>query len=182
MTSLAYLRNRADRIGDYLVQLSMSRPVWQGLALVGGYWLLAAFLPFLPLYAVVSAILMAVTLSVLMAYTPGMLQSLITGDMGAGERLVIGIWIAWFGDMLLRFWSISMRGLERPEWMLTSDIVTFLIFIKLMGATLLLASPGSDNGKVPARNWISLGIAFSLGVAVAAVLLATTIGVGLISP
>ena len=173
------LRISAAGVGRYLGRLACSPTFWQGVGVVAGFWALAAIVDFLPLYAMTRVILLVVSVGVLLAYLPGFLEAMVARPIRDGEQLVLGIWVAWAGDIMLGVWAITQRWLDRPEWMLTSDFVTFIVFVKLLGATLHLTSPGSVEGRVPRGNWVLLAIAFSLGALVAGVLLATSMGVGL---
>lgn len=168
------------QIADYANRLFHSKYAWIGIGACLAFWTTAYFTPFTPVYVVVNVIFLALSISVSLSYFAGFLEALIAGELREGEQLVMGIWLAWFGDSLLRIWAMTQRGLGYPDWMVGSDIVSFLIFIKLMGATLHMAAPGAVEGEVPRTIWIRLGIAFTLGAAFAALILATSMGAGLV--
>lgn len=98
-----------------------------------------------------------------------------TDHLRPGGMLAVGIAVLWIAEPLLNLWSYLWRLHGQPSWMINSQVVSTLIYMKIIAAGLhILAPPGfsnEDGQRVPPRNKWMLTISCLAGLMVFAAIL-----------
>lgn len=113
------------------------------------------------------AISFSIWIAVGVTYLPGAILGVLERRPTNADYLIIGIVCAGLSTALMRGWSAFYRILGRPEWMFENPIFGYLILLGIFGGVIHLTAPGAIGGRVPARNWIKVGIAIGIGAAMA---------------
>ncbi len=119
-----------------------------------------------PLIEVLNGLLLAVACGVCVAFFPTMWEALRARRPRADQILVAGIWWSWLAVVEQRVWSIAWRGLGTPMWLVNSDVTTHFVSVALLAGLMHLAGPEAIDGRVPARQWVRIGVIASGGIAV----------------
>lgn len=157
-------------------QILRWRVAWSAALLMTAFWTVHYLVPFKPLMQSLNALVLCVSISVVLTYAPAWAQTLAKPRLDGGDALSLGIGCTWCSDIGFRLWSIAWRGLDNPEWMLTTAILPLLLTVNFMGGVLHLTAPGAVDGVVPRRNWIILGI--TVGAAFFVILITIMVGRG----
>ena len=96
----------------------------------------------------------------------------------ADQILVAGIWWSWFAVIEQRVWSVVWRGLGTPMWLANSDFTTHFVSIALLAGLMHLAGPEAIDGRVPARQWVRIGLIVAAGLGGFAVLVVCGLALG----
>ncbi len=131
----------------------------------------ALFVPAPTLIIVLNCLVFAIACGVITAYLPSVYRACTTERPNQGDILVVGIWLAWISLIEARVWSIAWRALNRPEWLVDTDITTHIIAMALLAGVMHLAGPEAIEGRVPTKQWIRIGVLVASGALVAIVML-----------
>lgn len=145
------------------VRFLHSRILWTSFVLFLVFLVVAWWIPNGPLMEISHSIRLAISLAVVVAYTPICLQAVKLRRIDRVHQLSLGIWMGWFSAFLMGVWSLAWRMSGKPAWMTESDLNAFFLAMSTMGATLHITAPGAIDGIIPRKNWIMLGIAFAAG-------------------
>lgn len=148
------------------MKIFRSRHFRYGLLAASGF-LPLLFLPTAYMFDLVNALTVAVGVGVLAAYGPGVWRSYQQDEWGGGHYLVLGIAVTWIATTLRHMWNWAWRFAGKPDAMIDHPAVAFLVFLAMLGGTLHLAASGAIDGDIPRRNWLRLGIALAVGLALA---------------
>jgi len=118
--------------------------------------------PFLPLYTFYRALLIVAEAAILIYFLPAAYDSTRATTLTAGDRMALGLWISFLGDIALGAWALAQK-LSGLEWMLASQVLTFIIFVKASGAMLVLTSPNAVDPPVARRSRVMIAAAFVAG-------------------
>lgn len=66
-----------------------------------------------------------------------------------------------------RLWATATRWLDRPEWMLESALMPLAPWSIFFGLIMLLMTPNTTQGSIPAGNWWRVVAASIIGTALA---------------
>jgi hypothetical protein len=157
-----------------------SRTIHVAVVLVAAFWLVASFTQFQDLFLGVNLVIIAIEVLIMLAYLPAFLIAIVeTWPLTERDQLIMGIYVAWCFDFWQRVWSLIWRYSGDAQWMIVSDMLTFFLFGRMLGAVLHVTAPSSEAGRVPAASWARIGLAFVAGVVVALILIFFAIGGGL---
>jgi len=165
--------------GDFFtyVGLLLRSPTFLlGCALIAAFWGVASVVEFDTYFMVLNFTIILVEVLVLFGYLPAFLACLLRWPPNERDQLIIGIWIAWSFDLVNRIWSLSWRFSGQPQWMLTSDFLTFMLFGRTIAAMLHVTAPTAVEGIVSKTSWLKLGLAFGLGVVATMAVIYLSIG------
>lgn len=143
------------------------RVAWSLAAVLAAFWVVQAVVPPKMLMQVLNALVLCVSISVVCTYAPAWLQTLGKPRLSGPDALSLGIGGTWCAEIGQRIWSIVWRGLNQPDWMVSTPVLPLLLTLVFMGGVLHLTAPGAVDGVVPRRNWIILGITIGAAVFVA---------------
>lgn len=148
-------------------------------ALWGGFWIVAPFLNQDDAIAITSSLVFAVSIGVLFAYFGGARDILRAQRMTAANLLVAGIIVGWGSNVFRALWAWTFRYFDRPEWMQTSKIPAFMLWVLFTaGAFHLVASRVSDDPTAGAEpsgymRYIGVVVAAATGVSMVLIYLTT---------
>lgn len=143
--------------------LARSRIVRTALLLVTAYWAVALFLPPTIVIQVLNYVLIAVAVAVTLAYMPDVLDALKMDRVDRVAQLTLGIALSWLAVVINRSW-VGVIRISDADWMRTSPMIGFYVFLSILAGVLHITAPGAINGQVPRKNWIRIGFAISIGV------------------
>ncbi len=107
--------------------------------------------------------LVAMAIGVYIASWPSIAETLTSArPLDRADWLGLGIFCAWVGTFVNRFWSIVWYYLGQPEWLLESDTLGYALWLRMCAAVFHLAAPGAIDEQVPPRRWINIGILVSM--------------------
>ena len=155
--------------------LVRSRIVRTALALVAAYWMAAFFMPAVLLIQTLNYVLIAVAFAVTVAYLPDVLYAIRMDRIDRVAQLSLGIALSWTAVIINRSWVAAIR-IADTEWMRTSPVIGFYIFLSVLAGVLHITAPGAIDGDIPRRNQIILGLAIGLGVLIAWLVIGLGIG------
>ncbi len=142
-------------------------------ATVIGFAAVAWLTPFLPLYSFYRALLIIAEAAILIYFLPAAYDATRATLMTAGDRMALGLWIAFLGDIVLGAWALAQK-LTGFEWMLASQALTFIIFVKASGALLVLTAPQAVEPPPARPPWVIV-LAFVSGGVFSGVVLLTAL-------
>lgn len=135
------------------------------------FWPIAWFVPRMALFDIINAMGMVLGLAVLVAYSPGLVETVRYPErMQKAHYLVLGIIATWIA-MLVRsgiLWTWRWYG-EPPGW-LDHWIMAFAAWLIVTGGALHLLAPGVIEGHIPRASFSHLGAALAIGITIGAVL------------
>lgn len=143
-----------------------SRTVKIAAALFAAYFAVAAFVPFKPLIEILNWGLIGVAGAVTIAYAPVAWRALAAERIDQVQQLTLGICLTWIAAIMMRLWAVAWRATGSPDWMLNSKVVGFFVYAAILGGVLHLTAPGAVDGRVPRRNWVTLGVAIGAALTV----------------
>lgn len=155
------------------------RVFWTSVFLTGAYVLLAYSLPtqaFLELVRIMAA---TTSLIVAVSYSVDAWESVTAEQPDRTDSLVIGIFLMAVSGFVTNFWLLMYRLAERQEWMLNLLTFGFLsAWLAAFAAVLQVWAPGvlrksADGEDVPPARLRAVGLAASIGVFAALVVLAS---------
>lgn len=149
-------------------------------AFIGAAW----FTPPAQLIGLFSAILLALSIGVCVAYHRPV-RDILFGDepLERSDWLALGIFLSWFGNLILRLHSIIWRALGRPDWLENNHAISYSLFMIACAAAFHLAAPGAIGLKrVPTERWVKIGVLSAFGVFAATLLGYALDWLGLIRP
>lgn len=150
------------------------RVAWSLAVALAIFWLAWLAFPFQFIMQILNALVLCVSISVVITYSPAWVQTLNKERLNGADALSLGIGGTWCAEIGQRLWSIIWRGLDQPEWMLTTSLLPLLLTLSFMGGVLHLTAPGAVDGIVPRRNWIILGV--TLGAAAFVIMIVVLVG------
>jgi hypothetical protein len=143
---------------------------------LGLYPVAALLIPPATLYLAINAAVLAFAIAVVLAFAPSVRGALTSRHLAAGQHLVVGIFMAWLSDALLRAYSGAFRWMDRPDWVIEHPILGhvpgFCLSVGLVGAIVHLTVP-NEEGRIPARHLVLIGGAVVAFLAAVAVLVAS---------
>lgn len=153
-----------------------SKTAWIAISLSIVYWLMAFIVPLDVTLQTLNWVLVAVAVTVTVAYTPTAIDALASSRPDRVEQLVLGIICAWVATIGLRIWTGIWRFLDQPDWMQESRLLGFFIYISILGGVLHITAPGSTNVAIPKKNWLMLLFAILSGGLVAGFVIGWKLG------
>lgn len=136
-----------------------------------GFWIAAYFVENRILLEVGNALVMAISVSVGVAYTPALIKVLRNPAYEEMQYLIAGIWLSWWAHAGWRAWSLLWLLSGQPAWLVNSDVVAFFLFSVFCGGAFHLISPNALWKEIPGLRWIALGLVVGFGVIVGMVLI-----------
>jgi hypothetical protein len=170
-----------NHLAQLLVVLARSRIVRTAILLVAGYWMAALLLPSIILIQALNYVLISVALAVSIAYLPDVLHAIRMDRVDRVAQLSLGIALSWMAVLINRSWVGVIRVTD-AEWMRTSPVIGFYVFLSVLAGVLHITAPGAVDGVIPKRNQIILGVAIGVGLLVAWVVIWLGLGEEFILP
>lgn len=150
-----------SRMANRLRDLLSHRMVW----LIGGgsalYATAVVLAPYEQLRDMVYYLSAAISLIIVILYTPTAYDGLRRNRMNGSDQVLYGIVIVFFGLFMTYSWVSIRRNLD-IAWMYESPILTYFVWLTSIGGMLYILAPGSVRTYVPKRNIVSLVIAITL--------------------
>lgn len=81
--------------------------------------------------------------------------------------LVYGVWVSWCDVLYRTIESLVWRILGQPSWIINSDFTSAYLWFGIIAAISHIIRPGGLNDRVPAREWIRVGVIIGSAVLVA---------------
>ncbi len=131
-------------------------------ACVAAFAVMAILTPFLPLYTFYRTVLLAAEIGILIYFLPATYDAMKARHLTAGDRMALGLWVGFLGDLALGGWALAQKVIG-ADWMLFSQFLTFIIFVKAAGAMLVLTSPNAVDPISTRRSWLIFSGAFVCG-------------------
>jgi hypothetical protein len=148
-------------------QLLTSSKLWTAIALWSAFWVVEPFVEHHEyLFDVMNALSVSVGIGILIAYSEGIYESLVTKRPIGGHWLILGIAVTWVASSVRQIWNWAWRWLDQPLWMINHPFVAFLVWVLVTGGALHLMSKNAIEGQIPRRNWLRLGWWVALGLSV----------------
>ncbi len=148
-------------------KIARHKMIWIAISLSLIYWIMAAIAPVDITLESLNWILVATATVVTIAYAPVAIGAVASGRPDRVEQLVLGIVCSWGATIAMRTWSGVWRFLDQPDWMASSRIFGFFIYISILGGVLHITAPGAADGVIPRKNWVMLGLAIGSGALIA---------------
>ncbi len=160
---------------DVFRTVARSRVVKAAIALSAGYWLAAFLLPSILLIQVLNYVLIAIAIAVSVAYLPNVYEALKMDRIDRVAQLSLGISLSWLAVLINRSW-VGVIRITDADWMRTSPMIGFYVFLSVLAGVLHITAPGAIDGIIPKRNQIILGAAIGVGVLVAWIVIGFGLG------
>lgn len=150
----------------YLRLLIVSRNFHVAVAMVGFFVVAAHYTRFFDLFLATNFVMVPLEFLIFLIYMPGFLRGMITrpGEGSAELYLIMGIWLNWSADLVVRIWSLVWRYSGRPEWMIVSDVITFILYLRTISGVIHVTAPSTIEGVVPRSSWYVVAVAFAAGL------------------
>lgn len=148
---------------SYLLALIRSPNFHMAIGLIASFWIVAAFTDFWDLFLTSNFVIIPLEFLIFLLYLPGFLSGLIKIE-SPGQALVMGIWINWTADLVQRLWGLVWRFSGQPHWMIVSDFITFILWMRAVGGIIHVTSPAVIEGRVPHSSWVTIALAFVAGL------------------
>lgn len=148
-----------------------SRRVRWAVGLFIGYWLLARFVEPIELAQVLTLTLIGIAFAVVTKYWNQVWTAVLEDDLGPYSQLATGILLAFFGLGLALVWSMLGRLVPGLEWMRTSPMQGFWLFLYNLAGVLHITAPRNEQGQVDNSDWKALAVAIGSGLVASLVLL-----------
>lgn len=145
-------------------RLKTSVAAWSALFAVVSFWIINEFLSQSNMTEVSSALVLGVSLAVLVRWFRDAARSMRLGRAGS-DFLIVAVFSIVAIVFFQRIWVMALRYLERPDWLVNSPISSFVAWMLAWSCTLALVAPDIENGHIPARSRVLIGIAlFTAGL------------------
>lgn len=154
-----------------LSKLFASKLVWVFAGLHVLFLAVTLALPRQDLITLMNGLLFCVAAAVCVTFMRDTVRIIMLGDVDREDYLLLGIVVSWASDVCIRAWVSVMRFLGRPESIVDHPMLGLFILWSIIGGALHLTAPNSFKGKVPAENWVKLGITVLFGTTIAFVLI-----------
>lgn len=160
--------NLKDALSRTLIatrQIITNRLTIIGLCIGVAFWIFVA--PFdqnLPLF-LVRILLIGISASIALSYLVPTLRQIQSGDYGGVTQWLVGVVFYFTSVCAASLYSVTWYGMDRPDWMATYPLLTFIILSQALGALLVLISPSAGKGGFPVQN-VSMAVVIALLVGI----------------
>lgn len=142
-----------------------SRTVLIGAGCFALYGVAFALIPAPFFGEILNAVLFSVSAGVVVTYSSFAFQAACNRSPSSQDYLLLGIWLGWLAMSVRGAVALYWRYANKPPEFTDNFLWLLVLHIAVVSATLHLTAPGAIDGRVPARNWILLGIAVAFGLA-----------------
>jgi len=139
-------------------RLKTSIAAWSALFAVVGFWISNQLLSYDRMLEVSSSLVFGVAFTVLIRWAGDAYRSLRAGREGS-EFLIVSVFSIVLIIFLQRVWVIVLRIYDRADWLVSSPVSSFIAWMMAWACTLALIAPDIENGAIPSRSRILIGVA-----------------------
>lgn len=135
------------------------------------YWIVAYFLEPHDAIALLDGVVIAMSFSVFMAYSPRFFKALREKNLTGSDFVIAGISLGWLVQSTERTWRLVSRVLDDGGWMIEHHLIGYFLVLIAIAASLHLAVKDAVQGKaigagVSPRAWSSIVVATVVGLSI----------------
>lgn len=139
-------------------RLKTSVAAWSAIVAVALFWVGDAVLDRDLMTELSSSLVLGVAFAVLVRWARDAGHAMRFGRAGA-DFLIVAMFTIVAIIFFQRVWVMVLRYFDRPDWMVNSPISAFVAWMMAWSCTLALVAPDIDNGHIPPRSRVLIGIA-----------------------
>lgn len=139
-------------------RLKTSVAAWSALIAVILFWIGNEIIPPSYMTEISSSLVLGVAFAVLVRWFRDAAQAMRHGRAGA-DFLIVAVFSIVSIIFFQRIWVTLLRYYDRPDWMVNSPISAFVAWMLAWSCTLALVAPDIENGHIPPRSRILIGVA-----------------------
>lgn len=139
-------------------RLKTSVAAWSALIAVLLFWIGNEIIPPSYMTEISSSLVLGVAFAVLVRWFRDAAQAMRHGRAGS-DFLIVAVFSIVSIIFFQRVWVTLLRYYDRPDWMVNSPISAFVAWMLAWSCTLALVAPDIENGYIPPRSRILIGVA-----------------------
>lgn len=139
-------------------RLKTSVAAWSALVAVLMFWVGNEIIPPSYMTEISSSLVLGVAFAVLVRWFRDAAQAMRHGRAGS-DFLIVAVFSIVSIIFFQRVWVTLLRYNDRPDWMVNSPISAFVAWMLAWSCTLALVAPDIENGHIPPRSRILIGVA-----------------------
>lgn len=155
-------------------RLKTSIAAWSAAGAAGLYWAVDFFLPHDQMIEISSDLVLGVTIACLIRYSREAGIALRDGR-GGPDFLIVAIWSTMAILFIHRVYAILVDVYDRPAALLNSSLGSFIVWMLAWACTMFLIAPDAENGRIPNRSRVLIGLALFVAGLVSGVSIAVSI-------
>lgn len=140
------------------------------------YWPVAYIVPRPLLLEFINGMIAALSLGLVMAYTPGAWKALRTRPyrLSGGHLLILGVTLVQAAITSIFTWGWFYRIFDKPQWMEDHAIRGWLVYLIFIGGVLhLMAGDVNSDSSFPTKGWLHLSATVAAGFGLAVIMILT---------
>jgi hypothetical protein len=144
--------------------------------LVAAYWVVALFVPAVPLAQVITLLVIGGGIGVIIKYSRQVIEDLRADDRGPISQLAQGILLAFVGLVIGITWAIVGRLVPGAEWMRASPVTGFYLWLYVIASGLHITARRDSHGMIRREDWRTLVVCYGLALIIGLALLVLQMG------
>lgn len=138
--------------------MKTSIAAWTATCAICLFWFLDIFLAHDKMIEISSSLVLGVTFAVLLRWFSEASRAMRTGR-GGSDFLIVAVFSTMAILFTHRVYVIVLTVYDRPEFLLNSPVSAFLVWMLAWACTMFLIAPDAEDGHIPARSRILIGMA-----------------------
>ncbi|MBB4520460.1 UNVERIFIED_ORG: fucose 4-O-acetylase-like acetyltransferase [Rhizobium sophorae] len=139
-------------------RLKLSIAAWSAVSAVASFWLLNMFIPYERMVEISSSLVLGVTFAVLVRWASDAARALRSGRDGP-DFLIVAVFSIVLILFFQRVWVVAVRFYDRADHLVNSPISAFIAWMLAWACVLVLIAPDAENGNIPGRSRVFIGVA-----------------------